>query len=79
MAVLSFLQILNSEWATKQHQFYKLRSRKCQGELSHCNFKDCNEATLVTNGNGYMSGVAPYANPDNAEQLWEESLRYLSK
>lgn len=33
---------------------------------------------LVTNGNGYMSGVAPYAlNPDNADRLWEESLRRL--
>ncbi|MGL4619039.1 MAG: SDR family NAD(P)-dependent oxidoreductase [Chroococcidiopsis sp.] len=42
-------------------------------------FEDCNEATLVTNGNGYMSGVAPYAlNPDNADRLWEESLRLLA-
>ncbi|MCW5313043.1 SDR family NAD(P)-dependent oxidoreductase [Nostoc sp. KVJ3] len=42
-------------------------------------FEDCNEATLVTNGNGYMSGVAPYAlNPDNADRLWNESLRLLA-
>lgn len=42
-------------------------------------FEDCNEATIVTNGNGYMSGVAPYAlNPDNADRLWEESLRLLA-
>ncbi|OKH42891.1 oxidoreductase [Calothrix sp. HK-06] len=42
-------------------------------------FEDCNEATIVTNGNDYMSGVAPYAlNPDNADRLWEESLRLLA-
>lgn len=42
-------------------------------------FEDCNEATLVTKGNGYMSGVAPYAlNPDNADRLWNESLRLLA-
>lgn len=42
-------------------------------------FEDCNEATIVANGNGYMSGVAPYAlNPDNAERLWEESLRLIA-
>ncbi|MBW4442032.1 MAG: SDR family NAD(P)-dependent oxidoreductase [Plectolyngbya sp. WJT66-NPBG17] len=42
-------------------------------------FEDCNEATLVTNGNGYLSGVAPYAlNTDNADRLWEESLRLLT-
>lgn len=42
-------------------------------------FEDCNEAAIVTNGNSYMSGVAPYAlNPDNAERLWEESLRLLA-
>jgi len=41
-------------------------------------FEDCNEASIVTNGNGYVSGVAPYAlNPDNADRLWEESLRLL--
>ena len=42
-------------------------------------FEDCNEATIVANGNGYRSGVAPYAlNPDNADRLWEESLRLLA-
>lgn len=42
-------------------------------------FEDCNEATIVANGNGYMSGVAPYAlDPDNADRLWEESLRLLA-
>jgi NAD(P)-dependent dehydrogenase (short-subunit alcohol dehydrogenase family) len=42
-------------------------------------FEDCNEATIVTNSKDYMSGVAPYAlNPDNAERLWEESLRLLA-
>ncbi len=42
-------------------------------------FEDCNEATIVTNGKDYMSGVAPYAlNPDNADRLWEESLRLLA-
>lgn len=35
-------------------------------------FEDCNEAAIVTSGNGYRSGVAPYAlNPDNADRLWE--------
>ncbi|MEH2251308.1 SDR family NAD(P)-dependent oxidoreductase [Nostoc sp.] len=39
-------------------------------------FEDCNEAMIVTNGNGYVSGVAPYAlNSDNADRLWEESLQ----
>jgi NAD(P)-dependent dehydrogenase (short-subunit alcohol dehydrogenase family) len=42
-------------------------------------FEDCNEATLVTNGNGYKSGVASYAlNTNNADRLWEESLRLLA-
>ncbi len=42
-------------------------------------FEDCNEATIVANGNGYMSGVAPYAlDPNNADRLWEESLRLLA-
>lgn len=42
-------------------------------------FEDCNEAILVTNGNGYMNGVAPYAlNPDNADRLWDESLRLIA-
>ena len=42
-------------------------------------FEDCNEAAIVTNGKDYMSGVAPYAlNPDNADRLWEESLRLLA-
>ncbi|MBE9126954.1 MULTISPECIES: SDR family NAD(P)-dependent oxidoreductase [unclassified Coleofasciculus] len=41
-------------------------------------FEDCNEAAIVTNRNGYMSGIAPYAlNLDNADRLWEESLRRL--
>lgn len=41
-------------------------------------FEDCNEASIVTNGNGYVSGVAPYAlNPDNADRLWVESLCLL--
>lgn len=42
-------------------------------------FEDCNEAAIVANGNGYMSGVAPYAlDQDNVERLWEESLRLLA-
>lgn len=42
-------------------------------------FEDCNEAAIVTNGNGYMSGVAPYAlKPDNADLLWDVSQRQLS-
>lgn len=42
-------------------------------------FEDCNEAVCVTNGNGYMSGVAPYAlDPNNADRLWKESLRLLA-
>lgn len=42
-------------------------------------FEDSKEATIVTNGNGYVNGVAPYAlNPDNADRLWEESLRLLT-
>ncbi len=42
-------------------------------------FENCNEAVIVANSNGYMSGVSPYAlNPDNADRLWEESLRLLA-
>jgi NAD(P)-dependent dehydrogenase (short-subunit alcohol dehydrogenase family) len=42
-------------------------------------FEDCNEAVVVTNGNGYASGVAPYAlNAENADRLWEGSLRLLA-
>jgi NAD(P)-dependent dehydrogenase (short-subunit alcohol dehydrogenase family) len=42
-------------------------------------FEDCNEATILTRRIGDMSGVAPYAlTPDNADRLWEESLRLLA-
>lgn len=42
-------------------------------------FEDCNEALVVTSGNGYASGVAPYAlNSENADRLWEASLRLLA-
>jgi NAD(P)-dependent dehydrogenase (short-subunit alcohol dehydrogenase family) len=39
-------------------------------------FFDCNEAAAVDHRTDDMSGVAPYAlDPDNAERLWETSLR----
>lgn len=39
-------------------------------------FADCNEAALVTQRQPDYSGVAPYAlDADNAERLWEVSLR----
>ena len=42
-------------------------------------FEDCNEAAPVTPGVGGVRGVAPYAiDPDNADRLWEESLRLLA-
>jgi hypothetical protein len=42
-------------------------------------FVDCNEATILTQRTDGYSGVAPYAlNPDNADRLWEESLRLLA-
>jgi hypothetical protein len=42
-------------------------------------FEDSNKAAIVTNGNGYMSGVSPYAlSPDNAERLWGESLHLIA-
>ena len=42
-------------------------------------FEDCNEATILTRRIGDMSGVAPYAlTPDNADRLWEESLRLIA-
>ena len=42
-------------------------------------FMDCNEATILTQRTEDYSGVAPYAlNPDNADRLWEESLRLLA-
>jgi NAD(P)-dependent dehydrogenase (short-subunit alcohol dehydrogenase family) len=41
-------------------------------------FVDCNEAVPVTRRTGDMSGVAPYAlDPNNADRLWEESLRLV--
>jgi NAD(P)-dependent dehydrogenase (short-subunit alcohol dehydrogenase family) len=42
-------------------------------------FADCNEAAIVPQRTKDYSGVAPYAlNPDNADRLWEESLRLLA-
>ena len=42
-------------------------------------FEDCNEAVRVSDNNGYVSGVAPYAlDPANADRLWEESQRLLA-
>jgi NAD(P)-dependent dehydrogenase (short-subunit alcohol dehydrogenase family) len=43
-------------------------------------FEDCSEAVPVMNGNGWSSGVAPYAlDPENADRLWRESLRLLAQ
>ena len=42
-------------------------------------FEDCNEAVRVSDNNGYVSGVAPYAlDPANADRLWDESQRLLA-
>jgi NAD(P)-dependent dehydrogenase (short-subunit alcohol dehydrogenase family) len=42
-------------------------------------FEDCNEAQPVSDRGGGFQGVAPYAlDPDNADRLWEESLRLLA-
>ena len=42
-------------------------------------FEDCNEAAIVTRRTKDYTGVAPYAlDPDNADRLWEESLRMLA-
>ena len=42
-------------------------------------FVDCNEAAIVPRRTEDYSGVAPYAlNSDNADRLWEESLRLLA-
>ncbi len=42
-------------------------------------FSDCNEAEPVQHRQADYSGVAPYAlDPDNAERLWEMSLRLLA-
>ena len=42
-------------------------------------FSDCNEADPVTCRQADYSGVAPYAiAPENADRLWEESLRVLA-
>jgi NAD(P)-dependent dehydrogenase (short-subunit alcohol dehydrogenase family) len=41
-------------------------------------FEDCNEAAIVPRRTEDYSGVAPYAlDPNNADRLWEESLRLL--
>jgi hypothetical protein len=42
-------------------------------------FEDCNEAAPATATGDALHGVAPYAiDPDNADRLWEESLRLLA-
>ena len=42
-------------------------------------FEDCNEAAIVARRTEDYSGVAPYAlNSDNADRLWQESLRLLA-
>jgi NAD(P)-dependent dehydrogenase (short-subunit alcohol dehydrogenase family) len=41
-------------------------------------FEDCNEGQVVNDSGSSFSGVAPYAlDPDNADRLWEISLRML--
>ena len=41
-------------------------------------FEDCNEAVPAAEGDGFMTGVAPYAlDRGNADRLWEVSLRML--
>ena len=41
-------------------------------------FEDCNEAQVVQERGQVFGGVAPYAlDPDNAERLWETSIRLL--
>jgi NAD(P)-dependent dehydrogenase (short-subunit alcohol dehydrogenase family) len=43
-------------------------------------FVDCNEALIVAGRTNDMSGVAPYAlDPENADRLWEESLRMIGR
>lgn len=43
-------------------------------------FEDCNEAAIVTKRTEDYSGVAPYAlDPDNADRLWDESLRLFGQ
>jgi NAD(P)-dependent dehydrogenase (short-subunit alcohol dehydrogenase family) len=42
-------------------------------------FEDCNEAAPAASTGDALQGVAPYAiDPDNADRLWEESLRLLA-
>jgi NAD(P)-dependent dehydrogenase (short-subunit alcohol dehydrogenase family) len=42
-------------------------------------FEDCNEAQVVNERGTSFSGVAPYAlDPENADRLWEISLRMLA-
>ena len=42
-------------------------------------FEDCNEAPVVTEPTPFGGGVAPYAlDPENADRLWEASLRMVS-
>ena len=41
-------------------------------------FEDCNEARLLPGDDTGLGGVAPFAlDPDNADRLWEESLRQV--
>lgn len=43
-------------------------------------FEDSNEAEVVHDGNGWVSGVADYAvDPANADRLWETSGRLLAE
>jgi hypothetical protein len=52
-------------------------SPRLEGIGGRC-FEDCNEAELVTEHGSGSGGVAPYAlDPDNADWLWETSLRLV--
>ncbi|MET0934233.1 MAG: SDR family NAD(P)-dependent oxidoreductase [Mycetocola sp.] len=48
-------------------------------DISGRYFEDNNEAVTVQDGNGWKSGVAPYAlDPANADRLWERSLDLIT-
>jgi hypothetical protein len=43
-------------------------------------FEDSNEAIVLTEPRGGMSGVAPYAlDPNDADRLWDETARLLQR
>jgi hypothetical protein len=50
-----------------------------QGVTGHY-FEDCNEAVVISERGDGLSGVLPYApDADDADRLWDETVRLLGR